>query len=277
MRRQTSKALDSWTLVELEEPLIHLRNSPMRYKVDVDAEKRQFCHVIETLLKTELKNQTHSAEALSLSWRTCLHLHVFDYQTGAGTRDYEVQVWADSGKPEQDHPQPGSSPLSLEVVGVNPQRSTVIARCTDEALEELFQHLLLAISETWPGTVEQLKRQGFDFPDYHTPGPKDEELGTESGNDEDTVPFPGFPKTRKGKERWQKSYAVILETQDAYRGMYNDLGKDEPLPNFEELREALRRDVPAWCRWDKAPQEDTIRKIIRAGKGGHLRRRFRKS
>jgi hypothetical protein len=79
-------------------------------------------------------------------------------------------------------------------------------------------------------------------------------------------PFPGFPMTLEGVEKWRQSYRVILKTREEYRNQF-DLGyTDDSDPHIDDLREALA-DMPEWT---KRPGASTVRRIVRAGDGGLL-------
>ena len=81
------------------------------------------------------------------------------------------------------------------------------------------------------------------------------------------IPFPGFPRTEAGVEKWRKSYRVICSKRAEYRELYDWGNTDEPNPSIDDLRVALS-DMPEWKR---KPGNSTVRRIIRAGDGGKLK------
>ena len=79
-------------------------------------------------------------------------------------------------------------------------------------------------------------------------------------------PFPGFPMTQRGIEKWRRSYQVILEIRKEYRRLYDAGDTDEPNPSDDDLRDALA-SMP---EWKKKPSPLTVRRIRRAGEKGLL-------
>jgi hypothetical protein len=79
-------------------------------------------------------------------------------------------------------------------------------------------------------------------------------------------PFPGFPKTEEGIEKWRKSYRVILRIQEKYQRLCDYGDTDDPNPSYDDLRDALAR-MP---EWKKKPSWTTMRRIRRAGDEGLL-------
>jgi hypothetical protein len=81
------------------------------------------------------------------------------------------------------------------------------------------------------------------------------------------IPFPGFPRTEAGVEKWRKSYQIIRSKRAEYRELYDRCDTDEPNPSIDDLRVALS-DMK---EWKKKPGYSTVRRIIRAGDGGKLK------
>lgn len=243
----------------------------MLYKIDVNASREVFCQTIPDLFEVLLESRLSPEEAEGVFWQTCLvpDASLRWPRPSPGSSHNRVDVWRDDSAESRNlgwHSR--DIKLSLRVYSTSPDRCAVVAKCDDPAMESIFEELVLMISQFWPETTGQLERQGFQF---SAPSSGSEEPGEPSTKaDSSQIPFVGFPETPKTVERWRKSYKVIEKTQTEYRRMYAALEQEEPAPNYDDLREALRREVPEWCRWDKAPQNDTIRKIIRAGEGGYL-------
>jgi hypothetical protein len=80
-------------------------------------------------------------------------------------------------------------------------------------------------------------------------------------------PLPSwFPKTEKSRERWRRSYSVIVEKRQEYRADYDDARTDDPNPYIDDLRDALS----VLPEWKKKPTRKTVSHIIEAGDNGWL-------
>lgn len=82
----------------------------------------------------------------------------------------------------------------------------------------------------------------------------------------DNAPLPGFPTTPKGREKWKRSYGIILEKREEYLESYRNFDTDEPKPSVDDLRDALA-NMP---EWKKRPSTSTVQRIAKAGDEGYL-------
>lgn len=141
----------------------------MEYKLDIDTNLASFHGLIEHLARVEVKKNEKPEWGLEKGWSKGLkgaERFWIDH------RDFTP--WRYKYEPSTDGEDtvigigPSFAPLHFDVHAVNGRRLTVFAVCTDGELLDLFQDLLIAISDTWPETTEQLKRQGFE----PIPGPE---------------------------------------------------------------------------------------------------------
>ena len=77
-----------------------------------------------------------------------------------------------------------------------------------------------------------------------------------------------FPQTSTARERWRRSYAVIVKKRKEYYNLYLDGKTDDPNPDIDDLRDAFA-DLP---EWRKKPCRRTVRRIMQAGDNGWLKK-----
>lgn len=250
----------------------------MRYRLNIgiDLWRPAAARYLELLLEFEIERHRDTPGATPVWW-TLAHTSDVDLNLGGfreGGVDHPPEwerrllVWRTAREHTAENLTCDSAPVSLEFYDAI-EGALVMAECSDPELDTLFRNLLFAISDSFPEAVDQLKRQGFDFQDRVTTTAEARRPSVPTAADPDAVPFPGFPTTRKALKRWRDSWVVISKLRREYRDMIDD-GWDEPELSLAELAAEVRRQVPEWQRWDKAPQEDTLRNIIRAGEAGDL-------
>lgn len=73
-----------------------------------------------------------------------------------------------------------------------------------------------------------------------------------------------LPKTEKTREEYKRAYAIIKQTQQAYRELWEKDRIDDPNPNLLDYRDNLINEI----RWKRDPK--TINKVIALGEAGLL-------
>lgn len=118
-----------------------------------------------------------------------------------------------------------------EPIQLAPERMEVTIECHHPAVMGYFEELLVEIRKRWPeatvGTARPLR------------------------ND--------FPKMPGTLEKYRRVFAVVVQTRERWRDLWEEGDLDNPSPKMEDYKDAIANEM----NWK--PSDRTLRKIIRFG------------